>query len=483
LGDDAGHQQSKDVERRHMRNTTQKNNLPQIPQTDIEDALGQLETAFAIIGCVNGNAFTCPVCGESRKGKVILRPQKRYWKCYVCGVYPEDPRYMNAIDLVKQRCSVPFPKAVNILLGRNDGPIPKAKLLEILAEAKADDGFRAAEEEWVWDLYTDVLNSQYSSLERAQAYYADRHISMEAVEMMRFRYITDPEKLREELVAKWGEEKLVAAGLAVTGEHGFRLLCGWNYPVIEPAIDNLGKVRNMQFRPSAKQREKIRAHKRGEGPYVPTFMSIKGAGPRHLIGIGLHLLADGPGRVVMIAEGAADAAAGYTLGAAGMYAMPGTNVLPPAGVIQFLEKRGHKIVVALDGDDAGNKARPIVAEHFRAHGYANGASRRLGYDISALVSDDLEAAVNAAGEFGADLVDEITGRYELRTLSDAITHEQAANDLRTALRQLYVDSCWVREKQDMPAGLDVCDILVKRNAERNCPCQGCVSWRETHPTN
>jgi hypothetical protein len=166
-----------------------------------------------------------------------------------------------------------------------------------------------------------------------------------------------------------------------------------------------------------------------------------------------------------------------------MYAMPGTNVLPPAGVIQFLEKRGHKIVVALDGDDAGNKARPLVAEHFRTNGYATGASRRLGYDISTLVGDDLETAVNSAGELGADLVEEIAGRYELSTLSGVIGHEQAATDLRTTLRQLYVDSCWVREKQDMPVGLDVCDILVKRNAERNCPCQGCVSWRETHPTN
>jgi len=470
------------AENNGARRSTMRNNkrekLPQIPQTDIDDAMSQLETAFALVGCVNGNTFTCPVCGENRKGKVVLRPAKKYWKCYVCGTYPDDPRYKNAIDLVKERCSVPFPKAVNILLGRNDGPIPKAKLVEILATAKTDDGFTASDEPWVFDLYSEILESPHCSLERAVAYYSDRHISAEAVEAMKFRYIVDPEALRSDLVAKWGEEKLVQAGLAVEHETGTRLLCGWNYPVIEPAIDHTGKVRNMQFRPSLKQREKIRAHKRGEGPYVPTFMSIKGAGPKHLIGIGLHLLAQGDPRVVMVAEGAADAAAGYTLGAAGMYAIPGTNIMPPKGVVQWLEKRGHKIVVALDGDEAGIKARPGVAEHFRINGYAGGASRRLGIDVPGLVNDDLRTALDAAGQFAEDIYKDVIAETGIEDLKVIVNDGEAKERLASKLRSLYEESCWVREKTDMPEGLDVCDILVRANAKRGCTCQGCKTWRE-----
>lgn len=464
-----------------MRNN-KREKLPQIPQSDIDDAMGQLETAFALVGCVNGNTFTCPVCGENRKGKVVLRPAKKYWKCYVCGTYPDDPRYKNAIDLVKERCSVSFPKAVNILLGRNDGPIPKAKLVEILATAKSDDGFSACDEPWVFDLYTEILESKHCSLERAVTYYSDRHISAEAVEAMRFRYIVDPEALRNELVAKWGEEKLIQAGIAVESEHGFRMLCGWNYPVIEPAIDHTGKVRNMQFRPSLKQREKIRAHKRGEGPYVPTFMSIKGAGPKHLIGIGLHLLSNGESRVVMVAEGAADAAAGYTLGAKGMYAIPGTNIMPPKGVVQYLEKLGHKIVVALDGDEAGIKARPIVAEHFRSNGYADGAARRLGINVPGLLSDNLNEALNAAGQFSEDIYRDVSSQYQCTSFQEVEANAEAAAALRTKLRNLYEESCWVREKTDMPDGLDVCDILIRSHAVRGCTCSSCTAWRERQQT-
>lgn len=476
LGGETNEGAKKGARRSAMR-TNKREKLPQLPQTDIDDALGQLETAFALIGCVNGNTFTCPVCGESRKGKVVLRPAKKYWKCYVCGTYPDDPRYKNAIDLVKERCNVPFPKAVNILLGRNDGPIPKAKIVEILATAKSDDGFTASDDPWVFDLYTEILESPHCSLERAVAYYSDRHISADAVAAMRFRYITDPEALRNDLVAKWGEEKLIQAGIAVEYENGLRLLCGWNYPVIEPAIDHTGKVRNLQFRPSLKQREKIRAHKRGEGPYVPTFMSIKGAGPKHLIGIGLHLLAEGDPRVVMIAEGAADAAAGYTLGATGMYAIPGTNIMPPKGVVQYLEKRGHKIVVALDGDDAGIKARPTVAAHFRDNGYAQGASRRLNIDVPGLLNNDLRVALAAAGQFAEDIYRDVAEACGLSELDAIIADEDASKRLRSKLRNLHDESCWVREKTDMPEGLDVCDILIRTHAKRGCTCQSCKAWR------
>lgn len=480
LGTGGGRQRSGGVGRSNMR-TKSHDNLPQIPKQDIDDAMSQVELAFALIGCVAGNAFICPSCGEQRKGKVVLRPAKRYWKCYVCGAAPGETTYRNAIDLVKERCGVNFPQAVNILLGRNDGPVPKAKIQEILADAKADDGFRACDEDWVFELYGSVVNSKHCSLSRAQDYYRDRHISAEAVEMMRFRYITDPEALRNDLLDAYGEEKLVASGLAVSSEHGLRLLCGWNYPVIEPAIDHLGRVRNMQFRPSWKQREKIRAHKRGEGPYVPTFMSIKGSGPKHLIGVGLHLLAEGPGRLVMVAEGAADAAAGYTLGAAGMYAVPGTNVLPPPGVVKFLERRGHKLVVALDGDEAGNKARSVVAAHFRTNGYAEGAARRLGFDVPGLIQDDLRFAMAAASEHAGELLDEVKGTYGLERFDDVLTNVEASEDLRVRLRTLYEESCWVREKADMPEGLDVCDILVRKHAESGCTCTSCKIWRETHP--
>lgn len=445
-----------------------------LPQEDIDQALSSIETAFAIIGCVSGNTYSCPVCGESRRGKVVLRPAKRYWKCYVCGCYPDDPRYLNAIELIQERCSVPFPRAVNILLGRNDGPVPAAKVAELVANARVDDGFTAASDDWVWDLYTSVIDSQHVSLERAQTYYQARHISPEAVAAMRFGYIVNPDGLRSELLANWGSDKLVEAGIAVTTDSGLRLLCGWNYPVIEPAIDHTGRVRNLQFRPSEKQKAKVLAHKRGDGPYVPPFMSIKGASKRHLIGIGLHLLAQGNPRAVLIVEGAADAAAAYTMGAQGVYAMPGTNVLPPSGVVSFLARRGHKIIVALDGDEAGDKARPVVAEWFRTNGYSSRASEHHGFDVETLRSEDLASAVAVLGDDGARMVAAICSGTALDALDAA-----QRQTLSAALQVRYDELVMVREKRDMPAGMDVCDILIQRHVDDGCTCSTCRTRRTT----
>lgn len=385
--------------------------MPLLPQQDIDAAAKELETAFVLCGLVVGSTLQCPECGTTKPKKVELNKEKFHWKCFRCGSWG------TGIKLVQERLSVSFPQAVNLLLGRHRDAIPAAKVAALTAEIELGDSFTASTEPWVWDIYAAVLDSEHVSLAAAQRYYAEWHIDGDVVADQRARYITDPGALRTELLATFSSEQLLESGLFVErrprkGEPEpqvpeLRMLCGWNYPQIEPAIDHRGRVRNMQFRPSPKQRTRLVAHKRGDGPYVPPFMSIKGAGPRHLIGCGTERLMRVASSTVYVVEGFKDLLATNTLGAEG-YAMPGTNILPPPGLVEMLAARGHTMLVALDGDEAGTKARPKVAEHFRTNGFADTA---------------------------------------------------------------------VREKDDMPPGMDVTDILVARHADKGCGCNTCSAWR------
>lgn len=384
-----------------------------VTDTDIDAAAANLVAAFQLAGLVAGAGLACPACGTTKPKKVVLRADKKYWKCFRCGAYG------GAIRLVEERLGVGFVDAVNLLNGRTARNGVAAAPVEP-ADLPVVETFRAAVDV---EVYEAVLASPAASVDAAVAYYGVWHIDGDVVAEQRARMIVDPDGLRDELVARFGADRLVAAGLAkpartVLTDRGerrqlpFRLLVGRDYPVVEPQIGPSGAVVNMQFRPSARQQRRIRAHKAGKGRYVPKFLSLAGQTEHHLIGCGLARIAtlDRP-RTIYVVEGFKDLLAARTMGAEA-YAMPGTGVLPPPKVLRFLRDGGHTMLVALDGDDAGVAARAVTVAHFAAAGF--GPER-------------------------------------------------------------------LREKTDMPAGMDVCDILVDRHARRGCRCGTCRDWRRTHP--
>ncbi len=434
-----------------------------LPEADIDAATKELRTAFVLCGLVGESTLRCPSCGTEKRKKVELKA--RHWKCYRCGSWGSSTK------LVQEHLGVNFPTAVNMLLGRHEGSVPKARVRELTAKVEVADSFKASTEPWVFELYTNVLHSKHCSLKRAQRFWAEFHIDPSVVEEQQSRYITDPAALKADLEAQYSRAQLIESGLFIekrtdddtAGE--LRMLAGWNYPVIEPAIDARGRVRNMQFRASAKQRAKVLAHKRGTGKYVPPFMSIKGATEKHLIGCGIERLAQIEGRTVYVVEGFKDLLAARTMGAEA-FAMPGTGILPPPGVVQFLADRGHAMLVALDGDDAGTQARPVTAEHFRMNGFAAAAADEHGFDVVGLRDNDLLTAYKAGGDRVKTIAKTIAAEHNLSSIKEVIDHDDAAAALRTKLDELFVNSCRVKMKTDMPDGMDVADILAARIAEQ-----------------
>ena len=402
-------------------------------EEDKNKARRKLRAGFEVAKITNEGKPCCPVCGENRKGKFVLREDNPnpYWKCHPCGIYGDVFKAMSEVG-------IKFSDAMAILLGRStdfDINAIEAKISKI----EITESFIAKVDFEIYDFILENSNS-----DKAVEYYAQWHISKEAVMNQRAGYILDAKKLELLLLEKFGRERLYDAGVLMKDKNQKDMfLFSSNYPVIEPHLSPNGHVVGMQFRPSFKYLEKVNNHKKfkrvwggqvdnlgneikakdawkkaylenpelaGEFvPYVPPFMSIRGAGPDSLVGCGLAEIKKLPhGSKVYIVEGYKDLLASNTMNV-NAYAIPGTGVMPSSKVCKLLQH--YKIYIMLDGDEAGSKGRTNLKSHL------------------------IESGVSA-----------------------------------TIVKN-------IREN------LDVTDILVERNAHAGCKCATCLDWLSTHPYN
>lgn len=344
-------------------------------QGELDEARSKIALAAALCGLADGEHLTCPWCSSSKPGRVKIVADKNYLTCYKCQ------KAIKAVDLVMEKKGLSLVEAVDLLNGRvrgadEDDNAYKTRMSELEKRAGAlmKPAFRAELTQGTVDVYNNVLTSAHSSLSRAQEYYATWHISAEAVANVGFVLITDAEALARELLTNHSRELLIKSGIAKetqageAGVGGLRFMFSGKYPVVEPQIAPTGNCMAMQFRPSLAQKRKIAEHKAGRGEYVPSFMSLRGASPEHLIGVGLDRLVKISPTRVDIVEGAKDVAADLTMGNEA-FGMAGTNVLPPGQSVRALAKAGHHLRVCMDGDEAGKASQLKVVEHFVANGF------------------------------------------------------------------------------------------------------------------
>ena len=390
-----------------------------LSDADIDAAADQMAEAFSLCGLTTGNALICPECGTSKPKKVVYKKAKKYWKCYRCGAWG------SATRLLQDQHGISFPKAVNVLLGKDtlggNQRTPQVNVKHIVA-----DEFQADID---YELYEQVLNSRWASSQAAQQFYRTWHISPETVTQQRAVVVNDPDMLLTDLVEQHGETRLIQAGIAKAAEERefdgrpvelpLRLLVNAKYPVIEPAISPNGLVLNMQFRASAATKRWVDKHKQDKhddnvadadkARYVPPFLSLRGQTAGHMVGCGLEQLASAEaGSVVYVVEGFKDMLAANTMGG-NAYAVPGASVLPPQKVCDFFKSRDFEMLIALDGDEQGQASSEILAKHFEK----NGVRCRL--------------------------------------------------------------------KADIGDGMDITDILVSRCSRNGCPCRTCRTWDKDHP--
>jgi hypothetical protein len=386
---------------------------------DIDRANMNLDGAFTALNLTADRAYVCPRCGTNKPKKVVFRTAatsgRPYWKCFACG------EHGSAVKLLTDDANMTFPDAVALLLGEHTGAEPGRSFTP---PARLPETFRATVDRVV---YNTIRNS--GSPEAAASYYRRWHIDRDVTVDAGSTVLLDPAGLQQLLLERFGAERLRSCGVVTEGRDGSDVfLFGDEYCVVEPHEDPDGQVVGLQFRPSPAQRVRVDAHKawkaRWSGRtapdgtplepsevwaaayaadpdtagdkcgYVTPFLSLKGGTPEHLVGCGLRRLAAiDPGARVYVVEGFKDLLAARTLGVEA-YALPGTGVMPPEVAVEVLAR--HQVVVAMDGDAAGDKGRDAVIGHLSRFG-VEASSLKLpgGFDMA-------DVCVDRAARSGCD---------------------------------------------------------------------------------
>ena len=334
---------------------------------DRDEANQHLDRVFALLGLVADSTLVCPACGTAKAKKVNFfmgRNGTPRWGCRRCG------KTGTAVDLYIERTGAGFVEALDAILGRGPGRRPAGAV----APTPIVPSFTAVHDVEVYDAVVALGNRP-----AAVQYWGAWHISPTAVAELGSTMLTNAEAAARVLTHRFGADRLRACGIVTTGAKGQDyFLVNRRYPVIEPQRDAVGRVSAMQFRPSPEQRVKVEAHKRfrrehGEGAvggpkYQTPFLSPRGAAAPTLIGYGLHRAAGlAPKTPIYVVEGAKDWLAARTLRPdREVYAVPGTGVMPPDAALEVLAQL--RVVVMLDGDEAGAKGRAVLTEYLRERG-------------------------------------------------------------------------------------------------------------------
>lgn len=313
---------------------------------------GATRMALAIAGLISEDLVICPLCRKAApKGKFKIHPDGG-WKHF-----GSEGCHGDAVSIL-QGAEISFGDALNVLNGlptRTEITIP-----ENLAELAAQ--FVGVKSRIALDVYNGVLiyGRKTGGVEAAQEFYAQWHISPEAVAASGAVLITDPKRFAAAILERFGEEKLLACGLFVQTVRGPYCLISEAFPIVEPhRHPATGDVLYMQLRGSTAQHARYLEHKadRENVPYKghEKFISLKGAPRSAQIGCGLPAIeALPPGSDVHMVEGFKDHLAGETLGLHA-YGIPGVDFRPPPKICQLLAR--HRVFVATDGDAAGIAAR------------------------------------------------------------------------------------------------------------------------------
>lgn len=308
--------------------------------------------ALAIAGLVNDDVVICPDCRKpAPRGKFKIHPDGG-WKHFSSGGCHGD-----ALSVL-QSVGIPTGDGLRVLNGlptRTEIDVP-----ENIAELAS--AFVGTKSRIDLDVFNGVLwyGRKTGGVQAAQEFYGTWHISPEAVEEWGAVYITDPKHFSQQILARFGADKLIACGLFVPTRHGPYCLISDAFPVVEPhRHPATGDVLYMQLRASHAQYARYLQHKADPEKYPyktrEKFISLKGAPTAAQIGCGLPLIEQlPPGSTVHIVEGFKDGLAGHTLGLH-TYAIPGVDFRPTEKICQLLAR--HRVYVALDGDDAGLAGR------------------------------------------------------------------------------------------------------------------------------
>jgi 5S rRNA maturation endonuclease (ribonuclease M5) len=387
-----------------------KNKGSKINKETIDKADEQVIKAFAILGLIDDGNLICPNCQTSKYKKVEHKVSAKgvnYWTCHKCGSYGSATKLLRVNGFK-------LPKAVAMLLDEVDIKVDLKNIKTTSNRYKSNVDI---------EVYHELIScgdSQY-----AIDYYSSWHINPAVVKDSGTVAIIDQSRMRNSLLKKFGKERIINSGLLTIDRNGNDYwLVNKEYNVIEPHHNINGDIVAMQFRPSLQQLLKVSAHKefkkkwsniqdeitgeildpsdafirakeRGEIigeeiPYVPPFMSLKGASADSLVGSGLNRIAKLPkNQKIYVVEGFKDLLAARTMGVEA-YAIPGVGAMPNSSICDFFKKRNDNLIVMLDGDEAGALGRVALSNHFNKYNVRHQVKNdvRSGYDVTDILVEE-----------------------------------------------------------------------------------------------
>lgn len=329
--------------------------------------------------------FRCPACArpEPKKTKIF---DDGGLKCHKCGFGAAD-----AFGALYKVGGYSFGEAKAILMGRDPKTGGRTVDLEKLRTVPELD----PEPETVVDSEVLAATKAHGNLRAGQLFWGRFHISPDIVRWFGSVRITKPyRELVKALVSDFGEDRLVAAGIAKQTERGLWTIFGPprgghnlppEYPVLQFYLNpETGQPVGLEVRGSERVESRVRAHeewkkreqaweasgRQGPGPgkkvdWVRKTTNLIGNAPGSRPGFGLWHVAQLSGeRVVWLVEGHKDCLAAWSMGQPAI-GLAGVSAEISDDLISSL--RGHRAKIAFDADEAGEAGAVHLRETLLRH--------------------------------------------------------------------------------------------------------------------
>jgi DNA primase len=302
-----------------------------------------------------GRAYValCP-WHDDRKPSLQVNPQRQTWKCWVCDIGGD------VFSYVMQRDGVDFFEALKILAEKAGIEIPTSGSAKVVPGSPEDKTTLLAAMKFAAHAYFEYLeNGTGDDVKRARDYLAQRGISEES--RQRFQIGLSPNQwswlLDEARRVGYNGDVMRASGLAVARQGGSGHYDMFRGRLMFPILDLQDRPISMGGRVIPGGETDNPGAKYINGPETRLFSKS-----RQLYGMNLARTSMQKSGEVLVMEGYTDVIAARQAGIEPVVAVLGTAL--GEHHIEILKRFVDRVVLVLDGDEAGRRRADQVLELF-----------------------------------------------------------------------------------------------------------------------
>ncbi len=302
-----------------------------------------------------GRAYValCP-WHDDRKPSLQVNPQRQTWKCWVCDIGGD------VFSYVMQRDGVDFFEALKILAEKAGIEIPTSGSAKVVPGSPEDKATLLAAMKFAANAYFEYLeNGTGDDVKLARDYLAQRGISEES--RQRFQIGLSPNQwswlLEEARRVGYNGDVMRGAGLAVARQGGSGHYDMFRGRLMFPILDLQDRPISMGGRVIPGSETDNPGAKYINGPETRLFSKS-----RQLYGMNLARTSMQKSGEVLVMEGYTDVIAARQAGIEPVVAVLGTAL--GEHHIEILKRFVDRVVLVLDGDEAGRRRADQVLELF-----------------------------------------------------------------------------------------------------------------------